>query len=313
MAINLRSTLSILLAIGASITVAFADDSAPTFGTVAWLEQWADVNGSLEIEAALLARTGTPQKIELQYQPELEFSLGEDSSLTLIPRFRADLKDSITPGKPHQNEAGRFNQSLFVGEHTQLELREFYLEKEMGDSYLTLGKQQVVWGKADGLKVLDVVNPQDFREFTLDDFDNSRIPLWTMNVEIPVKESTLQLLWIPDQTYHIFPEAGAAYELNPNNAPPVLIYDPEKPSSVVSDSDFGARLSGFNGGWDWSLNYLYHYDDIPVLYQTVGTMIEIRPGYERTHLLGASVSNAFGDLTIRSEVGDSAVRDTRYY
>jgi len=52
----------------------------------------------------------------------------------------------------------------------EAELREFYLETDWGKSYFTFGKQQVVWGKADGLKVLDVVNPQSFREFILEDF-----------------------------------------------------------------------------------------------------------------------------------------------
>lgn len=65
----------------------------------------------------------------------------------------------------------------------ELELREFYLQGEIGDTFLTLGKQQIVWGKAEGLHVLDIVNPQSFREFILDDFDNSRIPLWTVNIE----------------------------------------------------------------------------------------------------------------------------------
>ena len=40
----------------------------------------------------------------------------------------------------------------------------------LGKSYFTFGKQQVVWGKADVLKVLDVVNPPSFRELILEDF-----------------------------------------------------------------------------------------------------------------------------------------------
>jgi len=63
---------------------------------------------------------------------------------------------------------------------------------------LVLGRQQNVWGKADGLKVLDLVNPQDFRELILDDFDDSRIPLWAVNAEIPVAEVVVPLVWIPE-------------------------------------------------------------------------------------------------------------------
>ena len=63
---------------------------------------------------------------------------------------------------------------------------------------MVLGRQQNVWGKADGLKVLDLVNPQDFRELILDDFDDSRIPLWAVNAEIPVAEVVVPLVWIPE-------------------------------------------------------------------------------------------------------------------
>ncbi len=59
----------------------------------------------------------------------------------------------------------------------EAELREFYMEADWGKSYFTFGKQQVVWGKAGRLKVLDVVNSQSFQELYLEDFDNSRIPL----------------------------------------------------------------------------------------------------------------------------------------
>ena len=43
-------------------------------------------------------------------------------------------------------------------------LREAYVDTEVGDWDLRLGKQQVVWGTADGIKLLDIVNPTDFRE-----------------------------------------------------------------------------------------------------------------------------------------------------
>src|SRR5690606_3022999 len=99
---------------------------------------------------------------------------------------------------------------------------EAYLQGRAGESYFTVGKQQIVWGEADGLKVLDIVNPQDFREFVLDDFDRSRIPQWSVNWEVPVKNATVQFVWIPDLTYHKIPEPGSTYEFVSNvpQAPP---------------------------------------------------------------------------------------------
>ena len=66
------------------------------------------------------------------------------------------------------------------------------------------------------------------------------------------------------------------------------------------------RVSAFAGGWDITLNYLYHYNDDPVFYRQIsGTQVTITPEYERTHLVGGTLNNVFGDYIFRSEVGYS--------
>ena len=62
-----------------------------------------------------------------------------------------------------------------IGDAGTAEIRDAYLEFGLDNGLLRIGKQQIVWGRLDGIKVLDTVNPQDFREFILDDFDDSRI------------------------------------------------------------------------------------------------------------------------------------------
>jgi len=182
-----------------------------------------------------------------------------------------------------------------------------------------LGKQQVVWGQSDGLKVLDVINPQSFREFILQDFDVSRIPLWMINVEIPVGvDDSLQVLWIIDQTYHALAKSGTDYQMTspllvPQPSPNMILsrFDTHKPSSALKDSDFGLRYSKFASGWDLTFNFLYHYIDTPVYYQNLAftpqskILVEIDAQYERDHLFGMTATKAFGDWTIRSEVGFS--------
>jgi hypothetical protein len=75
-------------------------------------------------------------------------------------------------------------------------LRELYLDMNIGDSVsMRLGKQQVVWGTADGIKLLDIINPTDWREFAQNTMEDSRIPVWMLNTEIDVGESgNLQLI-----------------------------------------------------------------------------------------------------------------------
>ena len=68
-------------------------------------------------------------------------------------------------------------------------LREAYVDTALGPVEFRLGKQQIVWGTADGIKLLDIINPTDFREFNQNTFEDSRIPLWMGKAELPVGEA----------------------------------------------------------------------------------------------------------------------------
>jgi len=62
-------------------------------------------------------------------------------------------------------------------------LREAYVDSQVGDWSLRTGKQQVVWGTADGMKLLDMINPTDYSEMAQNQMEDSRIPVWMVNAE----------------------------------------------------------------------------------------------------------------------------------
>jgi hypothetical protein len=62
-------------------------------------------------------------------------------------------------------------------------LREAYVDMEQGDWSIRAGKQQVVWGTADGMKLLDAINPTDYSEMAQNQMEDSRIPVWMVNAE----------------------------------------------------------------------------------------------------------------------------------
>lgn len=280
------------------------------------LAQRVDLSGTLESELALGAKIGNAHKVEFILTPEFDVDLTSTTQLTVIARLGGDLLDELDPQSPEQPNRSAISRRYFVGDSFEFELREAYIDSEIGSAFIRLGKQQVVWGQADGLKVLDVLNPQSYREFILDDFDDSRIPLWMVNAEIPIGETMLQLLWIPDRTYDDIPAFGAAFAFtSPLLIPevpadiPIVILPPNRPDKFIEDSDVAAKFSIFAGGWDLSLNYAFHYVDRPVLRREISsTGIAGRQQYERTHLLGTTFSTVFSDFTFRGEVGYSSDR-----
>ncbi len=273
----------------------------------------AEFSLTFEQEAAIYDN-GKQHKFESIIAPEWFFSISKNIDMTFIVRARFDSGTNLGFNSPKGDNFSSINGAVRTSSDGDIAIREWYIETESEHVFWKIGKQQVVWGQADGLKVLDVINPQSFREFVLDEFADSRIPLWMINAEIPLNDdNTLQLLWIPDSTYHELAHADAPFAFTSPLFVPQLVEGVEfldinqaKPSRFFKDSDVGLQFSSFTAGWDLTLNYLYHYLDTPVLFQSLSDEgIRINSTYKRKHLFGASASNSFGDYTFRSELGYS--------
>lgn len=250
--------------------------------------------------------------------------------ITAIGRLRLDTDNTLNQRLDRTpSNYSDIHHPLLAGEHGELNLREFYWETLKVNWFWRLGKQQVVWGEADGLKLLDVINPQSFREFILDDFDDSRIPLWMLNTEWSIEgDRSVQLLWVLDATTHeLAPPSSPFAFRSPLIVPQlsethstqyqVITHDARVPSSnILQDSDIGGKYTQFiqtdsMGSWDLSLNYLYHYVDTPIVSLRVDNEnLVIDQRYERSHLFGGSVSTVIGNWTLRSEL---AFETDRYF
>ena len=275
----------------------------------------ADFDASLKAAGRWAVNTGNgdSQALNLTLKPEVDVNFGNGWQFKSAARIRTEAIAGMQIGDLERGAYSDYSKPALLNEATELELREFTLQGKIGDTYLTLGKQQIVWGKSDGLKVLDIVNPQSFREFILDDFDDSRIPLWTLNVERQWQDWNLQFLWIPDQSYHALPKQSATYaftspELVPVAPPGVKaeLAAARRPNNVFLDADVGLRASTFWRGWDITFNYLYQYDNLPALRQRLSLiegqpLVTVTPEYQRTHVFGTTFSNAFSDWVLRGE------------
>ncbi len=123
--------------------------------------QTADSHGSDAFKTATSARI---------------FIDGEVDELTEGATYHVEVqafKDGDADNKNNDNES-----------YTQRDaLREAYIDAEVNDYSLRIGKQQVVWGTADGMKLLDAINPTDYTEMAQNQMEDSRIPVWMINAE----------------------------------------------------------------------------------------------------------------------------------
>ena len=205
--------------------------------------------------------------------------------------------------------------------------REAYVDLFFSNVEFRLGKQQVVWGKADGVFINDIVCPLDMSMFLLQDFDNIRMGLPMAKANLYLGNWMLEGLWIPKFEPWQFAEAGSDWEFT-LSVPPDTVWDlipnvihlndEELPENSLENSEFGLKLSTFLLGADISLLYLDGYADHPSI-QVVDTTITgspiptqidtyLSPTYYRSPMYGLNFSRPVFTTVIRGELGYFANR-----
>ncbi|MBW2707781.1 MAG: hypothetical protein JRD04_00605 [Deltaproteobacteria bacterium] len=150
---------------------------------------------------------------------------------------------------------------------------------------LRIGKQTVAWGQTDLFRLMDMINPIDYRRmYILRDSDygyqESRVPTWIAKVEYfpevsvgPVSGIGLEFIWTPETEsrtlFNIGPRNGGVWAFPvPYDMPPGLrdlnIYDRRKARNF-ENSTLAFRFKGNWGNTFLTLNAFYGWSDMPVL------------------------------------------------
>ena len=85
-------------------------------------------------------------------------------------------------------------------------MREAYFEFEYKNTFVRLGKQQIVWGKTDAFRLQDKINPIDFGYHNVfPDLEERRIPQLALDVihsfgDVgPFQDVSVELAWVFDR------------------------------------------------------------------------------------------------------------------
>lgn len=87
-------------------------------------------------------------------------------------------------------------------EQAELQLRDAYIDLRSAGGRWRLGQQQIPWGRADGFRLLDSVNPLGFPDAYFDDPETARRPLWLGNWEYDGEIVSAQFFAGPDRRLH---------------------------------------------------------------------------------------------------------------
>lgn len=206
-------------------------------------------------------------------------------------RTRVRGEVSIEKGHAGAFVSANLVYNAIMKDRTGLQLREAYAYYSDDHWDLRAGRQIIVWGVADGLRLTDIISPMDYTEFLAQDYDDIRIPVGGLRLRYSREKWCLEAVAVPVSSFFELPTD----DKNPWSIGPIPIAD--EPGKKLCNMEYGGRLSFFLSGIDFSLSALHTWNKQPIICNGIGE-------YRRMTMLGADVSIPIGKFVVRGELAE---------
>ena len=223
--------------------------------------------GQYKCSPGLQKKGGKPDLLLMRQLLDVNIfgKFNENWSVTFEPRFFFDMT-KIVDNHFRQYESlpvpfsGNGAMLRGGGNDFKAELWQAYTDYRSGNLWLRLGKQQIAWGEALGLRVLDTVNPLDLSQNlstdrAFEEFDRVRIPQWFLRADYTIPNESIQ-------------DLTAEFILNPGMVVPTILPPQGSPFNIVPASlkvrnqvrqgepTVGGRITGTVDPMQFSFNFI---------------------------------------------------------
>ena len=157
--------------------------------------------------------------------------------------------------------------------YTEQFLDEYESDAELGEAYIQgrlgagadikAGRQIVVWGKSDAIRITDVLNPLDVRLPGRTDIEDLRLPATMTKLDFFAGDWNLSAIAIHEIRFNRTPVLGSDFYTAPAPPPPE-----DEPGEGFGEREYAVALNGIFSGWDLSFYGARIYDDQPHLEDT---------------------------------------------
>jgi uncharacterized protein DUF1302 len=214
---------------------------------------------------------------------------------------------------------------LYNQDSLSLGLREIYMDMYFKNFDLRLGKQQIVWGKADGVFITDIVSPLNLSEFLLPDFDEIRTGIISAKLDYYIGNSTIEAIWIPQFAPTTRPDANSIWYIEPEfPVTPTFDWSQSTINPSLENSEVFLKWSVMTSKLDFELMGGYTWDDNPSMHvqkqfginntttppTPMLTGLTITPQYHRLAVAGGSFGAEILGVVLR---GEGAYYNGKYF
>jgi hypothetical protein len=190
-----------------------------------------------------------------------------------------------------------YNDTVKNSFERDVNLGELYVSTEVISGLeLTVGRQIIVWGTSENLRVVDILNPLDRREVGMVDIEDVRLPLSMVRGDYISGPWTATALVIPHIRFNKNAPAYSPYDTQNGGAP-----QNDVPDDGFDNAELAATLRGNFSGWDLSFHAANVYDDAGHK-ETVNGTTRIR--HARVNMLGMTGDVALGNWLVKGEAAN---------
>lgn len=226
-------------------------------------------------------------------QIELESNLSDSYSFFSAIEFRNDLSDS---------------------KRNRVYLKEVYIDLFTKKVDLRIGKQVILWGKADGFNPTSNLCPIDYSDLL--DTEDEEIGIFSLNTKLYLGDWEVQGVISPTFQSSIFPSEKSRWQEETSNC---IYYNGENKiadyywqeinlsTNKIKDIQYAFRISRNFNNFDLSVSYYNGWNDIPYITNEITQVKEdtvvvcINQNFYKHTVLGTDFSLALGKYIFKGE------------
>ncbi|TVQ22850.1 MAG: hypothetical protein EA382_11250, partial [Spirochaetaceae bacterium] len=189
-------------------------------------------------------------------------------------------------------------------------MREAYLDYYTDFVDLRVGKQIIIWGKADGLAITDIVSPKDLTNFLIPDFRELRLGVIAARANAYIGPAVVELIYVPVFSPSVLPSPGSIWYTSLETPIEPIVNPAPEVGSSLEDGEFYGRLRMQTSALDFDLAGGYYWTNEPSPTITkefaspgVLSSLTVTPEHYRLWLAGGALSSSVGRFILRGESG----------
>jgi hypothetical protein len=271
------------------------DTEKPLAESVVEEPSWIQLDGFVRLNGNLNHAHDAPQPGQPDFRDlsQLRTTVKLEVPVTLSDDWKALINTQIFYDFSYlAKNRENFSDELLDLYESEAELREFYINGSLTpDLDVKVGRQIAVWGFADFIRVVDVLNPLDNRVPGVVNVEDIRLPTTMARADYYFGDWRFTGIFVPEILFTKEPV------FNSDFAPPIPPTKPEMILEDFKDFEYGLELKKTFSGGDIAFYWSEFYDDLAV--DSGGTSATLN--HSAIDMAGFAINYVYEDWIFKAE------------